>query len=140
LSYEELLAQGQNIKENYKDLPTSGVNLWRMARKDGARIYVLGTEHGATLRQVGIDIGVRRSLVRWLRTTDFTHIFSETAMTIPKVPAVDDLVGTLEEVIAMEAGFKALHHQKPAGMAGKEWNPIPAEGHSRHKKTLEKPG
>ena len=103
---EELKLRGARMAELGKDAPESGMNLWQVKDpKTGACVFLLGTEHGLHLSQMK----QHPQLIEFLRSTPFTHVYSETTGrfddgNLSDVPL--DVAQKLNEKVELETDLK----------------------------------
>jgi hypothetical protein len=101
----ELAERGAAIGVLAAAAPTKGANLMIATRPDlPLTVHLIGTEHGLRLTQ----IRAWRTVVRYLGSQPFTHVFAETSSpSEPDLPPLADLLRALEDKIARSADLDA---------------------------------
>jgi hypothetical protein len=101
ITEEELKNRGKKIREMAKSAPERGVNLW-MASRNGAIVYLLGTEHRRKLAEVGADASMRQYLIKFLTVENFTQVYTEKVEEIPFIKHDANLSAQLERFIEVK--------------------------------------
>lgn len=111
---DELQERGNTLRRaDARFVPESGVNLWRMENQpEDALIYLLGTAHGLTLPEIGVNAGARNYLIGFLQQENFSHVFTEMPLRLDFTTYEPDLAGKLEAKIQAQ---RLLNEEFPGG-------------------------
>jgi hypothetical protein len=102
----ELIERGKKVAEKAKTAPKEGVNLWKATFADPKMtIFLLGTNHGLSLMQIGKTPEARAGLMHFLQKTDFTHVFNEMEETDLRVAYLENAAEKLEEKIEADKEY-----------------------------------
>ncbi len=112
---KDLKQRGEILRQMTVHAPYRGINLWMATdRKTGGELYVLGTQHGLKMSEMGTTSRERNWLIQFLQHEHFTHVFTEVAMDLPRLQHNPNLTKILDEKIALQKELEEAKDRKSA--------------------------